>query len=179
MARQSGKFLHFPPLSPRPPFHPGGVERGSEQPHLVLSLRLGHHWRLLVRLDWRQIVPARRCYPGRSVAEATKPNVAVGPPLSPAGRERGWGREWAKSAALQMPTSPDRALTFKHHAGARGQTRPRCFSETPQYGCRSRTPAAQYENAKRLPAPGIRSRGRRRPASQGCRCGPRARQTAR
>ena len=170
----------FSPLSPRPPFHPGGLERRSEQPHLISSHRPSHHWPLPWRVGSQRIFrsPAIGCHASRRLADATKPNVAVGPPLSPAGRERGWGREWAKSAALQMQTSPGRALTFKHHAGARGQTCPRCSSETPQYGCRSRTPAAQYESAKRLPAPGIRSRARRRPASQGCRCGPRARQTA-
>ena len=38
----------------------------------------------------------QRAVPGGAVADATKSNVDFGPPLSPAGRERGWGREWAK-----------------------------------------------------------------------------------
>jgi hypothetical protein len=32
----------FPRLSPQLPFLTGGKERGSEQPHLVFSLRLRH-----------------------------------------------------------------------------------------------------------------------------------------
>ena len=52
------------------------------------------------------------CDLGRSVADATKPNVAVGPPLSPAGRERGWGREWAlKPEHLNQISDRRRART--------------------------------------------------------------------
>ena len=84
------------PLSPRPPFHPSGVERGSEQPHLISSQRPRHHWPLLWKSVSVRVARARsnRCYASRRLAEAKKPNVAVSPPLSPAGRERGWGREW-------------------------------------------------------------------------------------
>ena len=47
---------------------------------------------------------SQRAVPGGAVADATKSNVAVGPPLSPAGRERGWGREWGNPRLRTLPT---------------------------------------------------------------------------
>jgi len=139
----AGWFL--PPLSPRPPFHPGGVERGSEQPHLVSSLRLGHHWDTFLLLSqWRRLIISayflpplspqppfhpggvergseqphlissqrprhhrplllcakrRGCCASRRLAGATKSNVDLAPLSRPVGRERGWGRGWGNSSA--------------------------------------------------------------------------------
>jgi len=163
------------PLSPQPPFHPHRGGKGEQSPHLIFSLRLGHHW----PLPWsvvgrgsfsaragrrhaiRRLAEAKKSNaavsplsrplgergvggesgnssqnvtikstfappvaavnpwsaanvrnPGRSLAEATKSNVAVSPPLSPAGRERGWGREWAsQTERLNQTSRPRRART--------------------------------------------------------------------
>jgi len=86
-----GWFL--PPLSPRPPFHPGGVERGSEQPHLSSSQRPRHHWPLFFR------VQRCGCCASRRPAGATQSNVDLAPLSRPVGRERGWGRGWGNSSA--------------------------------------------------------------------------------
>jgi len=59
-------------------------------------------------------VPGRRrrthrCQASRRLADATESNSDFGPPLSPAGRERGWGREWGKvplSALIRYPALP-------------------------------------------------------------------------
>ena len=93
-----------PPLSPRPPFHPGGVERGSEQPHLISSLRLGHHWRLLC------CTRRRGCHASRRLAGATKSNVDLAPLSRPVGRERGWGRGWGKKSGLEKRAGSERAI---------------------------------------------------------------------
>jgi len=50
-----------------------------------------------------------RCQASRRLADATKSNSDFGPPLSPAGRERGRGREWGKvplSALIRYPALP-------------------------------------------------------------------------
>ena len=111
----------FPPLSPQPPFHPGGVERGSEQPHLGMSRRLGFYWlstcgyacRTLERrrrrdgfrglgagafAEIRGLAPSlptsafgQREGACGALAGATKSNVDLAPPLLTAGEERGLG----------------------------------------------------------------------------------------
>ena len=144
----------FPPLSPQPPFHPGGVERGSEQPHLISSLRLGHHWdAFLPPFQWRQFIPVRwflpplspqppllpggeergseqphlisslrlghhwpllsftgrrGCCASRRLAGATHSNVDLAPFYRPVGRERGWGSGWGKRGGWGE-RSPSRA----------------------------------------------------------------------
>jgi len=138
LALFSSRRGFLPPLSPQPPFHPGGVERGSEQPHLSLSRRLGFYWlstcghacrtgeRRRRRDGFRGLdagvfaeirglalsLPtsalSQRAGACGALAGATKSNVAVGSPLSPAGRERGWGREWENPTPLspQPPFHP-------------------------------------------------------------------------
>jgi len=95
----------LPPLSPRPPFHPGGVERGSEQPHLISSLRLGHHRPLL------SFTGRRGCCASRRLAGATKSNVDLAPLSRPVGRERGWGRGWGKKSGLEKRAGSERAIS--------------------------------------------------------------------
>ena len=150
-----GWFL--PPLSPRPPFHPGGGERGSEQPHLISSLRLGHHWRAFLPLSrWRLVILVgsvllplspqppfhpggvergseqphfvfshrlrhhrrlslftrrRGCRASRRLAGATQSNVDLAPLSRPGGRERGWGRGWGKKNGLEKRAGSERATS--------------------------------------------------------------------
>ena len=82
--------LVLPRLTPQPPLLPGGEERGSEQPQLVLSLRLGHQGSLFLCVQ--------RCgrFASRRLAGVTKSNVDLAPLSRPVGRERGWGRGWGK-----------------------------------------------------------------------------------
>jgi hypothetical protein len=99
----SAYFL--PPLSPRPPLLPSGEERGSEQPHLISSLRLGHHWPLL------SFTGRRGCCASRRLAGATKSNVDLAPLSRPVGRERGWGRGWGKKSGLEKRAGSERAIS--------------------------------------------------------------------
>ena len=95
----------FPPLSPRPPFHPSGVERGSEQPHLVSALRPRHHWPLPWKFGSKRNTreQATGYCASRRLAEATKSNVAVEPPSLARRAREGLGERVGK---LPPPLSP-------------------------------------------------------------------------
>jgi hypothetical protein len=77
-------LLACPPFPPSPLSSPTGAERGSEQPHLISSPQLTFYWRSTQRAAGASAVA------GGALADATKSNVAVGPPL--ARWARGWGR---------------------------------------------------------------------------------------
>ncbi len=137
-----GWFL--PPLSPRPPFRrcgsvlprhtpqppllPSGEEGGSEQPHLISSLRLGHHrdtflplyqWRLVIPVGW--FVPPLSPPPPFLRCGSVLPRHTPQPPLLPSGEER--GSEQPHLSSSQRPRHHRRLLCCMRRRGCHASRR--------------------------------------------------------